>query len=157
MLGCKHGCYYKISEDSKNVLKYRELYYNFIKYLKQYSKDIIILSSTPDKQKNNLKKWNDSSNQEIEARNNIQKEIAINNNIKFIDIYQLVKFNNYPYIDFCHLADKSCTNQVALYINDEINCIKKDITFYKHKTTHRVFNILGIKIKIKRKQRWTKT
>ena len=30
MLGCKHGCYYKISEDSKNVLKYRELYYNFI-------------------------------------------------------------------------------------------------------------------------------
>lgn len=104
-LGAQHGLGKNRCAESIN---YRESFKIEYKKIVEYIQDritenVIILSGTPSKKKENLMCFDLKRCEEIEERNSAFFEVATELSLEYLDLYTLLKKGQYEYKDYIHL------------------------------------------------------
>ena len=108
--GGHHGFSRSCCDDEQIYFSYKTHYENLLNYLREVAllkekfAKIIIVSSTPLALANDTEKFDDTKNREVMTRNKIAYDLAVQNNLLYIDHFSLV-FNNkntFPYSDNVH-------------------------------------------------------
>ena len=96
-IGTHHGFWIHCKTDDAFFREYQECLVALCKLLSNYCTDIITVAGTPE---NGIQGIN--YNEEILARNCILQKVAINQGYPFLDLFEIMKKENYKYVDHVH-------------------------------------------------------
>lgn len=113
--GGQHGHEIRCCEDEAYFKEFRNRYAKLIGNIIPYCPDILIVSSTPCREKGNLAKWDSYRNEEIEKRNQIAKETADEYGLPYIDIWTRAMEADYEYKDYIHVNEEG-NESIAEYL-----------------------------------------
>lgn len=104
--GGQHGHEIRCCENEAYLKEFKNKYVNLIENIISYCPTILIVSSTPCREKENLKKWDGYRNKELEKRNQIAEEVADEYRLPYIDIWTPSKKSDYEYKDYIHVEEE---------------------------------------------------
>lgn len=113
--GGQHGHEIRCCEDEVYSKEFKNRYESLIENIVLYCPDIVIVSSTPCREKENLIKWDRYRNEEIEKRNQIAKEAADEYGLPYVDIWMLSMKANFEYKDYIHVSEEG-NESIAGYL-----------------------------------------
>ena len=122
----KHGWYIQTNNNPKHVARYTKGFTGFVKYLQKRCKNVVLLTSTPNKLKEDPSLSDEVKNAEIQKRNAIQTKIFAKRGLLIVDLYSFVMQNQYAYSDHCHFLERSASQEIARYIMGKIQKIKRN-------------------------------
>ena len=115
-IGGKHGMYLKTADNEENRQQYQKAFSDFINFLLPYAAHIILITTPPSVQADNLKQLDETVNKEIRSRNAIQTLFGVQNNLPVIDLYDYTVKQKFKYRDTQHFANKKIQMNIASYI-----------------------------------------
>lgn len=101
--GAQHGHARRCCEDEEYLQIYKSSYRKLVKRIMTYCSDVLLVSSTPCVEKDELTKWNDYRNEELAKRNQITMEVAKEFNLSYIDIWTPLMKEKFEYSDYIHM------------------------------------------------------
>lgn len=114
--GGQHGHVRECSKNENYLKLFKSSYRELIEKILEYCPDILIVSFTPCVERENLVKWDDEKNKEIEKRNQITEEIANDFNIPYINIWGQLLDAKYEFKDSIHMREDG-NNFIAEYLS----------------------------------------
>ena len=112
-IGAKHSWYINTAKRQDHSQRYEKNFSKFIKYVKKYTSRVIILLTPPNRLLEDIQKWDDEKNEEIQKRNEIQSKVAKREKIITIDLYDMVIKNQYAYRDHCHFLERQTSQELV--------------------------------------------
>ncbi len=101
--GGQHGHIRRCCDDNEYFVLFKKNYGRLVEKIIPYCSDILIVSSTPCRRKENLNKWDDYRNEELKRRNDINMWIADEFCLPYIDIWTPLIEARYEYSDYIHM------------------------------------------------------
>lgn len=101
--GGQHGHMRRCCDSKDYSILFKKSYSELIQKIIPYCSDILILSSTPCVEQEELTKWSDYRNEELTKRNEITKEVAEEFQLAYIDIWDPLIAAGYEYNDYIHM------------------------------------------------------
>lgn len=114
-IGGQHGYARICCEDRGYGSLFEQKYVKLLSIVQRYCKDILIISFTPNVEKDDLKKWDPTRNLELKKRNEIIKKIADGFSIQYIDIWDLLIKERFEYKDHIHMKEEG-NDFIARYL-----------------------------------------
>ena len=115
-IGNQHGFYLKTVENKNDEARYKNAWISFVNYIKKYNQKIILLTATPNVLNDDIKTYNSQINLEIMHRNKIQIDTIKSIGAQYIDLYNFVQKNNFPYRDRQHFSGVDTQIKISEYI-----------------------------------------
>lgn len=106
-IGVQHGRYLKINEHIEHKIRYLKSCLEFMSYVRKKCDKIILLTTTPNAINGNLNVLDKEINEEIECKNELQKELAQQQNMPIIDLYKFVVDKKIEFRDAKHFVKES--------------------------------------------------
>lgn len=103
--GGQHGHARRCCVDETYRKEFKDGYRRLVERICSYCRDILVVSFTPCVERDNLVKWDDECNEELEERNQITNEIAEEFHIPYIDIWTPLKNAKYEFKDCVHMGE----------------------------------------------------
>lgn len=114
----QHGHARRCCDDKGYFAEFENCYKKLVEKIIPYCSNILIVSSTPCVEKENLNKWNDYRNEELKIRNEINRQIAESFHLPYIDIWTpLIEGGAYEYKDYIHMKVEG-NNFIAGYLSE---------------------------------------
>lgn len=101
--GGQHGHTRRCYDDREYSKAFAGSYRDLIKKILLYCSSILIVSSTPCVEMEDLTKWNDYRNEELEKRNKINRQVADEFRLPYIDIWTPLMERKFEYNDYIHM------------------------------------------------------
>lgn len=107
--GFHHGFSVQCNINEKDAANFQMEYQNIIKLLKCYGEEIIVMTGNPMVYKDRLDVINEEIDAEIQARNKILKDIAVDMGYSIFDIYNLIMADRqmFQYKDQVHFEEQT--------------------------------------------------
>lgn len=115
--GGQHGHTRRCCDSKEVSLAFESKYKELVEKMISYCSDILIVSSTPCVEEDELTKWNDYRNEELRKRNLISKQVADWFHFPYVDVWTPLIKAGYEYNDYIHMkADGN--NFIAGYLSE---------------------------------------
>ena len=115
--GGQHGHSRRCCDNREYCRTFTSSYRALIKKILSYCPAILIVSSTPCVETDNLTEWNDDRNEELEKRNEICRQTADEFHLLYIDIWTSLIERKYEYNDYIHMK-KDGNEFIAKLLSD---------------------------------------
>ena len=123
-MGAHHGYYIDCVKSEGDAIKFADRTLEILLCLKQYSMNVIAVSSTLERCFDKAGKKISNHNKEIEKRNQILEVTALKAQVKFWDLNKKLCDHVLRYLDWCHF-NEGCYELIAqLFITDFFADIK---------------------------------
>lgn len=112
--GGQHGHARQCCSDEEYAEIFKNGYRKLVQNVSSYCKDILIVAYTPCKE-DNLLKWDNDKNRELEKRNQIAREVAEEFNLPYIDLWSELINARYEFEDPVHVKSEG-NDFIAAYL-----------------------------------------
>lgn len=119
-IGGQHGFGKLCCQSDTERGNFKAAYRKIVLELKERCDKFLIISSTPTVLKEDLEKYNAERNREILCRNEIQKEVALEIECPYVDLWETVLNKGCTHTDYIHF-DKEGNQYIAGLVADALD------------------------------------